>query len=367
MREPHGGVEAPLRQRTTALACDVREGTSRAPANPPCVRAQTLRGKLERELAFQVLPWVTVQSSLDVERPAYIKDAPPRVFDTHVHFPWRPSRSDLPLNTPDGMIDALAYTCQRLNILKVCLLGRPGETNALTLKAAERYDGLYVPFALIELDAETPDGVTACAEAGFRGLKIINPRRRYDHPAYFPLYAAAEKHNLVCLFHTGIAGGPIDYLQYPPADHDMAAEISREAENRRRWTPDQGQLDSWYGAGRMQPVYLDSVSVAFPDLTIIGAHMGYGLYDSAAAVARWRRNVFFDVSGGAVVRRHLLEREMLGTEVSTKKLTWGSDCDIAHMSRELTSWMEAFAEVGLSAEEQHDIFWGTAARIFGIA
>jgi predicted TIM-barrel fold metal-dependent hydrolase len=116
----------------------------------------------------------------------------------------------------------------------------------------------------------------------------------------------------------------------------------------------------------MQPIYLDGISVAFPELRIIGAHLGYGLYDSAAAVARWRRNVYFDISGGTVVRRHLLERRMLRSEVSTRKLVWGSDCDMAHMSRELTTWMQAFDEVGLSQDEQDQIFWGTAAHIFGV-
>ena len=116
----------------------------------------------------------------------------------------------------------------------------------------------------------------------------------------------------------------------------------------------------------MQPIFLDGISVAFPELKIIGAHLGYGLYDSAAAVARWRRNVYFDISGGTVVRRHLLERKMLRSEVSTLKLVWGSDCDMAHMSRELSNWMQAFADIGLSSEVQDQIFWGTAARIFGV-
>ncbi len=300
----------------------------------------------------------------EIERPSYLKDAPPRVFDTHVHYPWREGGSRLPLYTPEGMIDALAYNCQRLNILRVCLLGRPGEDNDLVLRAMRRYPGLIVPFAMIDLDVETPDGIAAYADRGFRGLKIINPRRNYDDPAYFPLYAAAEERRLVCLFHTGIVGGPIDYLQYPPANPRLGVELSSRMEQSRRWSPDRGPVDSWYGAGHMQPVYLDGVGVAFPDLKIIGAHLGYGLYDSAAAVARWRRNVYFDISGGTVVRRHLLERNMLGTEVSPKKLVWGSDCDIAHMSRELTSWMHAFRDVGLSAEEQDAIFWGTAAEIF---
>jgi predicted TIM-barrel fold metal-dependent hydrolase len=301
----------------------------------------------------------------EIERPTYIKDAPRRVFDTHVHYPWRSRGSKLPIYTADGMLDMLAYNCQRLNILRVCLLGRPGEGNDLVEKAHERYPGLIVPFAMINVDQSQPAEITELAERGFRGLKIINPRRNYDDPTYFPLYAEAEKRGLVTLFHTGISGGMIDYLQFPPTNLDQAAQLSREMESHRRYEPE-SEVDSWYGAARMQPIFLDGIGVAFPELKIIGAHLGYGLYDSAAAVARWRRNVYFDISGGAVVRRHLVDRRMLRTEVSTRKLVWGSDCDMAHMSRELTAWMLAFADQGLTDEEQDQIFWGTAAHIFGI-
>src|ERR687886_583533 len=302
----------------------------------------------------------------EIERPTYIKDAPRRVFDTHVHYPWRPRGSKLPIYTAEGMLDMLAYNAQRLNIFKVCLLGRPGEGNDLVEKAFERYPKLVVPFAMIDIDQTEPAMIDDFAERGFKGLKIINPRRNYDDPAYFPLYAVAERRNPVCLFHTGIAGGMIDYLQYPPSSLPHAAELSRDMEGHRRYDPEAAEVDSWYGAGRMQPIYLDGISVAFPELRIIGAHLGYGLYDSAAAVARWRRNVFFDISGGTVVRRHLLERRMLRSEVSTRKLVWGSDCDMAHMSRELTTWMQAFDELDLSQDEQDQIFWGTAAHIFGV-
>lgn len=297
----------------------------------------------------------------------YVKDAPPRVFDVHAHYPWRPGMSDLPLATAEGMLDALVYTCERLNIFRICILGRRGESNDWTERAAARHPDLVVPFAQVDPDLDTPADIAALADRGFRGLKIINPRRDYDHPAYFPLYAVAEERRLVCLFHTGIAGGPVDHLQFPPRDAAEASEVSRASEALRRYTPGAGAPpDSWYGAARMQPILLDGVSVAFPDLAIIGAHLGYGLYDSAAAVARWRRNVSFDISGGTVVRRHLVDRRMLRTEVSTAKLLWGSDCDVAHMSRELSSWMQAFDELGLTAAEQDAIFWGNAARIFGV-
>jgi uncharacterized protein len=304
----------------------------------------------------------------DIDRPTYIKDAPPRVFDTHVHYPWRQQRAGgqaLPIYSAEGMLDMLAYNCQRLNIYKVCLLGSPGEGNNLVEKAAQRYPSLIVPFAMINVDQTEPAQITEFAERGFKGLKIINPRRNYDDTAYFPLYDQAEQHRLVTLFHTGISGGMIDYLQFPPKDPSYAPEQMRNMEGNRRWKPE-SEVDTWYGAARMQPIFLDGISVAFPELKIIGAHLGYGLYDSAAAVARWRRNVYFDISGGTVVRRHLLERNMLRNEVSTMKLTWGSDCDMAHMSRELSNWMEAFNQIGLSQQEQDQIFWGNAARIFGV-
>ncbi len=301
----------------------------------------------------------------DIQRSNYVKDAPRRVFDTHVHYPWRARGSTLPIYTAESMLDMLAYNSQRLNIYRVCLLGRPGEGNDLVEQAYQRYPGLIVPFAMIDIDQTLPAHVNDLADRGFRGLKIINPRRNYDDPTYFPVYAEAERRNLVTLFHTGISGGMIDYLQFPPESMRQAEELSREMEANRRYKPE-SEADSWYGAGRMQPIFLDGISVAFPELKIIGAHLGYGLYDSAAAVARWRRNVFFDISGGTVVRRHLVERKMLRSEVSTRKLVWGSDCDMAHMSRELSTWMQTFDDLGLSQDEQDQIFWGTAAHIFGI-
>ena len=45
----------------------------------------------------------------EIDRPTYIKDAPPRVFDTHVHYPFRTQRNaqgnQLPIYTAEGMLD----------------------------------------------------------------------------------------------------------------------------------------------------------------------------------------------------------------------------------------------------------------------
>lgn len=287
----------------------------------------------------------------------YLKDAPPRIFDVHVHFPWRGPRAGG--FSTELQAELLAYTCSRLNIRKVCLLGRRDEEAwAATLAAQARFPDLIVPLAQIGLDEDGPAVISELRERGFRGLKITTPSRDYDDVAYYPTYERAEEIGLPILFHTGIRGGPIDYLLFHPRDPELAEAFSREHEETGRGTTK--------GAARMQPIFLDTIALAFPRLRIIGAHLGYGLYDSAAAVARWRRNVTFDISGGQVVRRHIVERRMIVNEILPEKLVFGTDCDVAHMSREVTAWMQAFQDLGLSADDQDTIFYRNAAAIFGL-
>lgn len=291
----------------------------------------------------------------------YIKDAPPRVIDVHVHIPGTgPGGGAGGGLTQETMIDMLAYTAGVLNIWKIGLLGRPGEGNEQALRARDRYPDLFLPMAWVRLDEDTGETILEFKRQGFVGLKFHSSKRDYDDESYYPIYQAAEESRLVCLFHTGIAGGRIDYLQYPPHQQEQRPPAGPEAEFRRR------QRGSTYGAKHLRPVLLDTLAMAFPDLQIIGAHLGYGWYDEACAIARWRGNVSFDISGGTVVRRHIIERQLIRKEIHPIKLMWGSDCGIPHMSRELTGWMEEFQRMGLTAEEQDQIFYGTAARIFGV-
>jgi len=287
----------------------------------------------------------------------YLKDAPPRVFDVHVHYGPRPNAN--PNRSIEFHREMLAYACSRLNIRKVALLGRKGENDwQSALDAHEAFPDLFIPLAQVLLDEDGPEQITRLHGRGFKGLKITGPKKNYDDESYFPLYERCEELGMPILFHTGIRGGPIDYLLFHPRDPELAERTSMEMEERTR-----GQNR---GAARMQPIYLDTLGIAFPRLRIIGAHLGYGLYDSAAAVARWRRNVSFDISGGAVVRRHIVDREMIYKEILPEKLLWGSDCDVTHMSRELTAWMDAFHKMGMPPEDQDKIFYRNAAQIFGV-
>ena len=68
-----------------------------------------------------------------------------------------------------GMIDMLAYNCQRLNIDKVCFLGEPGEGNDQVEQAVKRYPNLIVPFAMIDIDQTKPRMIGSLPSVVSRG------------------------------------------------------------------------------------------------------------------------------------------------------------------------------------------------------
>ena len=77
---------------------------------------------------------------------------PPRVFDTHVHFPWGTDRD------ADAVTDELAELAEALNIVHIALLGsRWGDYNDRVSRAIERYPDLFVGMYGVELGEDTPE------------------------------------------------------------------------------------------------------------------------------------------------------------------------------------------------------------------
>ncbi len=103
-----------------------------------------------------------------------------------------------------------------------------------------------------------------CLNQGFKGLKLL-PSYNYFYPNdnfMYPLYAVAERLGIPVLFHTGSSIFSGVRLKYA------------------------------------QPIYLDDLAVDFPDLTIIMAHGGRGLwYDEALSLVRLHKNFYIDLSG----------------------------------------------------------------------
>lgn len=286
------------------------------------------------------------------------------IWDVHCHFP-RNFMQEGEEEDPAKNIDERAEALREAGVTRASLLSGGGRTGSLSyddcLTYARRHEDLFVPVAVIPVDESNGSEVRRVHALGYRGLKIIGSKHDYDYHGYFRIYEAAEQLNMPILFHMGVIGGGVDYSITHPRRDPKAAE-NMERMQRMRGTPRD------VSAIRMRPFHLDTIANNFPQLRLIGAHMGgTGNYDEAASVARWRHYVHFDLSGGATIERHAYERGLIGKEIGIEKLVWGSDCrndEIADHVRSLQGYMD---RLSLTEDEQDRIWYRNAAEMFGEA
>ncbi len=311
-----------------------------------------------------------------------------RIWDIHVHFPRNFQQPDA---DPAALVDHLAERLRETNVIKASLLcgGRFGLTYEQSIELAMRHEDLFVPHAVVDPEETTYERVHELQRLGYRGLKIIGSRREYDCKDYFPVYRAAEELDMPILFHCGVIGGGIDLLRrHPRRDPDSARRVREmdanaerlrrevdEAERARRPLPPlprgatparfRGPRDT--SATNMRPFHLEHVANRFPRLKVIGAHLGgTGNYDEAASVARWRRWVYFDMSGGHVIERHAVERGLIGKEIGIEKLIFGSDCPADEIHEHVERFVDIFDQLGLTEEEKDLLWYRNAAEMFGL-
>jgi len=280
------------------------------------------------------------------------------IWDVHCHFPrnWeQPEEAEY-----ERLIDERADALRTAGVTRASLLcgGRMGIAYEDAIAYGRRHEDLFLPSAVVDPDDQNGQEIRRLHELGYRGLKIIGTRRPYDDYKYFSAYAAAEELKMPILFHLGVIGGGIDYaITHPRRDAEAAAMLERQRGMR-------GPRD--VSATRMRPFHLDTIANNFPDLRMIGAHMGgTGNYDEAASVVRWRHHVYLDMSGGDTIERHAVEQNLVGKEIGVEKLTWGSDCRDHEIASHVEHLEQILIDVGLSEDEAERIRYRNAAEIFG--
>ena len=246
-------------------------------------------------------------------------------------------------------LDARVEACRAANIVKAVLLGQPENRvpgdNALALAAHRAYPALFLAYFGGEMDAMTPDDVTRARDQGFSGLKFIGPRRAYNDPAYFPLYARAAELGLPVLFHLGIVSN----------------------------TPPYADCDS----NLMRAIHLDHIARCLPTLRIIGAHFGNPWCEEAAMACRWNPNLFFDLSGSLLCyRRPAFLAELLwwkpegpyaspDSSSAWSKIVFGSDVASPAIAGVKDDYTRVMTTLALDPALQRQIWYETAARILG--
>lgn len=188
-----------------------------------------------------------------------------KVIDAHAHL----------LHNPTGL-DKIAESGEFEEIWLMDLSGI-GTLDGLTLatqaevlEMTRRYPGFFRAYGFIDLDRDTPERIRQLRDLGFIGLKPYKQLKPYSDPAYFPLYAEAEKLSMPILFHTGlIAHG--------------------EAYN--------GTMHLAYGSENMRPSYLASIAEAFPKLSVVAGHFGWPYWEEMEQNYYFYANITGDISG----------------------------------------------------------------------
>lgn len=246
--------------------------------------------------------------------------------------------------TPEDW-DRLAAECRRLGIDRVVVFGNDANTAA----ALERHPDLVIGFGFFALGSDRPEKIGEYRRRGFRGVKFIKPAAAYDDRSFYPVYRAMSEAGLLGLFHLGIvARRPDDHL--------------RDVDNSRH-----------------RPIYLDTIARAFPELTVIGAHLGNPWYEEAAMAARWNPNLYFDLSGSTL---HCKSPRFLGDLLwwtpnsryrepngrhAWEKIVFGSDVPVPEIGAVMADYRRVMAELELPGALQGAVFGGTMARLLGLA
>jgi len=258
------------------------------------------------------------------------------VIDCHVHF-----------DGGEGELASLLKTCDQIGIDRCVIF--PGPSNDAVREAAHAHPDRLIPFAFFALGTDAPLRVAEFHDAGFRGIKFINPADNYNSRAYAEVYGRMAELGMVALFHLGIVG------------------------RRRDEEPD--DRDS----NRTRPIHLDHIARSFPALRIIGAHFGNPWYEEAAMAARWNSNLWFDLSGSSLkAKSPQFFRALLwwdrpghpyqghGGKHPFDKLVFGTDVAHEWMSDVHQDYQLLLDGMGVPPHYRAKIMGETAAGILGI-
>jgi uncharacterized protein len=279
-----------------------------------------------------------------------------RAIDFHVHLP-----------TPDWLDGSMAGYVEAAE----AYFRSPVERQSLP-ELAEMYRQLETMAVLLAWDAETATGrprvpnetvAAACrahpdvftglgsvdphkgeaavaevaniAALGLRGVKFHPSLQAFapDDEAYWPVFAACERHGLLALFHTGTSG--IGARQ--PGGQGVRLDYAR-------------------------PIRLDAVAAAHPGLTVVAAHFGWPWHMELVAMALHKTNVYIDISGWAPRR---IPPEVIG-ELRGRlsgQFVWGSDFPFLAPRRCLAE----LEDLGLPDEVLGQVLHENAARILRLA
>jgi len=216
----------------------------------------------------------------------------------------------------------------------------------VTIEWCRRAPGRFIPLWYPTVNPGDPEDeaarfVEAVDTQGFRGLGELIMHYAglaVDDQRFFPLYRVCAERHLPVFCHTGL-NGP----------------------NWPRWAPA-------FRVGLGNPLLLENVLAAFPDLVIVMCHMSWPFTEQATYMLYAHSNVYTDVATvNWILGRagfHRLLREVVET-VGPDKILFGTDQ--MGMPQRILVGLSAVQEAPfLSEEDKRKILGDNARRLLGI-
>jgi uncharacterized protein len=169
---------------------------------------------------------------------------------------------------------------------------------------------------------------------GVKGFKF-HPTMQGCYPQdkmAWPIYEVIAEHKMPAIFHTGHSG--------------MGSGVRGGAGLRLEYS---------------NPIHLDDVAIAFPDMQIVMAHPSWPWQDEALSVAMHKPNVWIDLSGWSpkYFPKQLIQ---YANTLLKDRVLFGSDFPLISPER----WMEDAKVAGFKEEVMPGILKANAVRLLGL-
>ena len=217
-------------------------------------------------------------------------------------------------------------------------LGRRRIPNEEIAQAARENPDVLIAFASVD----PHKGKTGAREArrlveehGVKGFKF-HPTVQGFHPndrMAWPIYEVVAEHELPAIFHSGHSG----------IGSGMRCGCGLRLEYSN-------------------PMHLDDVAIAFPDMQIVIAHPSWPWQDEALSVAMHKPNVWIDLSGWSP-KYFPPQLVQYANTLLKDRVLFGSDWPLIAPDR----WLKDFEQAGFRDEVKPLILKDNAVRLLGLA
>jgi predicted TIM-barrel fold metal-dependent hydrolase len=216
-------------------------------------------------------------------------------------------------------------------------LGRRRIPNEEIAEAAQKNSDMMIAFASIDPHKGKMGAREArrlIEEHGVKGFKFhptVQGFHPYDRMAW-PLYEVIAEHGMPAIFHSGHSG----IGSGMPGGGGLRLEYSN-------------------------PMHLEDVAIAFPDMKIIVAHPSWPWQDEALSLALHKPNVWIDLSGWSP-KYFPTQLVQFSNTLLKERMLFGSDYPLITPER----WMKDFSEAGFREDVKPLILKENAVRLLGL-